>query len=279
MPVPELKVSRLSHRFNSAAADHLAIAHVDLEILAGQFVSIVGPSGSGKTTLLRCLAGLVRPTNGEIAIRGATVTSIPEDIAVVFQDYSRSLYPWFTVRRNVEFPLVRKLRSIPEQRKRAESALDAVGLRGVAERYPWQLSGGMQQRVAIARAFAYEPRLLFMDEPFASLDAQTREDLEDMLLAIKARFNSTIVFVTHDIDESVYLSDRVVVLSAAPARVLADIAVDIQRPRDQISTRRLPAFIECRSRIAAMIRSQKALFVRQSGTGPDLEIRQSHQHQ
>lgn len=267
--LPELAIRNLGHRFVTVDAEHLAIASIDLEILNREFLSIVGPSGCGKTTLLKCLAGLIRPTSGDIILRGTTITRVPPDVAVVFQDYSRSLYPWLTVRKNVEFPLTRNFRLKEERARRARIALEAVGLAHTVDRYPWQLSGGMQQRVAIARALAYEPLLLLMDEPFAALDAQTREDLEDVVLGIKERFGVTIVFVTHDIDESVYLSDRVVVLSASPARILADIPIDLPRPRDQIGTRALSEFVQQRSRIASLIRSQKVAPIQPSASPED----------
>jgi NitT/TauT family transport system ATP-binding protein len=178
----------------------------------GALVSIVGPSGCGKSTLLRCVAGLQAPAQGQIFLDGKPVDGVPDDLAVVFQDYSRSLYPWLTVRDNVALPLRRRGMGKAERRAAAVTALEQVGLRDATGKYPWQLSGGMQQRVSIARALAYRPRLLLIDEPFGSVDAQTREDLEDLLLAIRGTGEMTILFVTHDIDESVYVGDRVVVL-------------------------------------------------------------------
>ncbi|MBA3843744.1 MAG: ABC transporter ATP-binding protein [Actinobacteria bacterium] len=250
-----LEVRGLGHRYGDATSGHHAIGSLDFAVRSGEFVSIVGPSGSGKTTLLRIVTGLMRPGQGSVEVAGRPVSGgVPEDVAVVFQDYSRSLFAWMSVRRNVAFPL-RNARCSRDERT-AES-LAAVGLTDFAGRYPWQLSGGMQQRVAIARALAYRPKLLLMDEPFASVDAQTRADLEDLALQVHERFGTTILFVTHDIDESVYLSDRVLVLSSPPARLLADVQVDLPRPRDQLATRQLPEFVRLRAEVAGLLLRQR----------------------
>jgi len=233
-----------------------AIGRLDFTVPEGSFVSIVGPSGCGKTTMLRCLAGLMRPTRGTVRLHGDEVDGVPRDLAIVFQDYSRSLFPWRTVGGNVAFVLPRRSMSPEERRARIEESLDAVGLAGSADKYPWQLSGGMQQRVAIARALAYRPRIMLMDEPFASVDAQTRAELEDLMLSVRDRFDMTILFVTHDIDESVYLADRVLVLSKSPSTIVASIDVDLPRPRDQVATREDEDFVRLRSEIARMIRDQ-----------------------
>jgi NitT/TauT family transport system ATP-binding protein len=233
--------------------DQVVAAGISFEVRMGEFVSIVGPSGCGKTTLLKALSGLLDPTRGAITFQGAPVRGVPGGLAMVFQEYGRSLLPWRTVNGNVELPLrYHQLTSAERQRRVAES-LQAVGLSGAGERYPWQLSGGMQQRVAIARALACRPKLLLMDEPFASVDAQTRADLEDLVAQLRDRFGITIVLVTHDIDESVYLSDRVIVLSGPPSRVLAEIDIGLSRPRDQISTKATSQFVEKRSAIARLI--------------------------
>ena len=165
-------------------------------------------------------------------------------MALVFQEYSRSLFPWMTVRQNVAFPLRRNKKS-----PLVAETLAAVGLEGAMDRYPWQLSGGMQQRVAIARALAYEPSILLMDEPFASVDAQTRADLEDLVMEVRRRYDVTIVFVTHDIDESVYLSDRIVVLTNAPTTVREVLDVPLPQPRDQVATKELPEFAALRAHV------------------------------
>jgi NitT/TauT family transport system ATP-binding protein len=235
--------------------EHRALGGISFSVDEGEFVSIVGPSGCGKTTLMRCLSGLMQPTAGTVLMEGRTISAVPEDLTLVFQDYSRSLYPWLRVADNVEFPLKDHRLPRAERRKRVAQALSDVGLTGHETKYPRQLSGGMQQRVAIARALAYRPSMLLMDEPYASVDAQTRESLEDMLLDVWERRNKTVLFVTHDIDESVYLADRVLVLSKGPSRVIADITVDIARPRDQIDTKADPEFVELRAEVARLIRN------------------------
>jgi NitT/TauT family transport system ATP-binding protein len=256
--VPLLEVSHLRFAYAAKAAAAPAIDDVSFSVGVGEFLSIVGPSGSGKTTLLRCVAGLMPPSGGEIRLHGEVVTDVPAELAIVFQDYGRSLFPWLSVHDNVDMPL-RRLRLEREEREsRIASALEEVALADAARKYPWQLSGGMQQRVAIARAIAYRPSILLMDEPFASVDAQTRADLQDTTLEVWRAHKSTVLFVTHDIDEAVYLSDRVVVLSRPPARVEAEIAVGLPRPRDQIETRASPSFVDLRADVARLIRRPRA---------------------
>ncbi|MFD6697910.1 MULTISPECIES: ABC transporter ATP-binding protein [unclassified Microbacterium] len=236
----------------------LVLDRVDLSVEAGKFVCLVGPSGAGKTTLLRCLAGLTEPTSGEISLGGRPVVAPPAELAVVFQDYSRSLMPWMSVRSNVELPLRSRGVAKPERRKRADAMLEAVGLAPATHnQYPWQLSGGMQQRVAIARALVCETSIVLMDEPFASVDAQTRADLEDLVLRIRQEFGVTIVLVTHDIDEAVYLGDEVVVLSGSPSRVTQTIAVPFGAERDQITTKSLPQFASLRAQVLTLISRQR----------------------
>jgi NitT/TauT family transport system ATP-binding protein len=246
-----LTVENLHHAYTQ---EQVVTASVSFDVKAGEIVSIVGPSGCGKTTLLKALAGLLKPTGGTIRFQGKVVQGVPDGLAMVFQEYGRSLLPWATVNGNIELPLRYQPISPDECRRRVSESLQAVDLSGFGERYPWQLSGGMQQRVAIARALAYHPKLLLMDEPFASVDAQTRADLEDLAAAVRDRFDITIVLVTHDIDEAVYLSDRVVVLSSPPSKVLAQIAIDLPRPRDQIATKASEQFVAKRSEVARLIR-------------------------
>jgi NitT/TauT family transport system ATP-binding protein len=246
-----LEIEKVGHAY----ADHTALEGVSVEVAEGELVSIVGPSGCGKSTLLRCVAGLIAPSQGRIVWNGTPVEGVPDDLAVVFQDYSRSLLPWLSVCDNVALPLRRRGRPKAERRSAAMEALDAVGLTGSAQKYPWQLSGGMQQRVAIARALAYQPALLLMDEPFGSVDAQTREDLEDLVLGVR-RDGMTILLVTHDIDESVYVGDRVIVLGRAPGRVIADLSVGLPAERDQITTRELPDFVHLRAEVGRLVRGQ-----------------------
>jgi NitT/TauT family transport system ATP-binding protein len=246
-----LEIEKVGHSY----AGHTALEGVSLEVAEGELVSIVGPSGCGKSTLLRCVAGLITPGQGRIVWNGSPVEGVPGDLAVVFQDYSRSLLPWLSVCDNVALPLRRHGMARAERRSAAMEALEAVGLSGSAPKYPWQLSGGMQQRVAIARALAYQPSLLLMDEPFGSVDAQTREDLEDLVLGVR-RDGMTILLVTHDIDESVYVGDRVIVLSRAPGRVIADLTVGLPAERDQITTRELPDFVHLRAEVGRLVRGQ-----------------------
>ena len=234
-----------------------ALESVSFDVDDGEFLCVVGPSGCGKTTLLKCVAGLLRPSGGEVLLRGRRVTEPPEELALVFQEYGRSLMPWSSVRNNVLLPLRHKKLEREERRRLVEESLDAVGLTAFIDHYPWQLSGGMQQRVAIARALAYQPSILLMDEPFASVDAQTRGDLEDLILRVRDEYGITIVFVTHDIDESVYLADRVVVLTHSPTTVKEVVAVPLPRPRDQIATKELPDFAHLRGHVYRLIKREQ----------------------
>jgi NitT/TauT family transport system ATP-binding protein len=252
---PMLVVDDVSHTYGHGANAHRAIERLSFSVDAGEFVSIVGPSGAGKTTLLRILAGLMQPSEGTVRMFGKVVDSVPAGMAMVFQDYSRSLLPWLTVAKNVNFSLRGDQHTHAGRRALVQESIDAVGLAGHEHRYPWQLSGGMQQRVAIARALAYQPGLLLMDEPFASVDAQTRAGLEDLVLRIQGRMNVTILFVTHDVDESVYLADRVLVLSSPPSTLAADLRVPLPSPRDQIATKELPEFVTLRSQVARLIQN------------------------
>jgi NitT/TauT family transport system ATP-binding protein len=243
--------------YGAGAKATRAIEEVSLVVADGEFLCVVGPSGCGKTTLLKCVAGLLRPTKGTVLLRGKAVTRPPEEMALVFQEYSRSLMPWTSVANNVLLPLRHKKLGRKERKTLVHESLEAVGLDAFANRYPWQLSGGMQQRVAIARALAYQPSILLMDEPFASVDAQTRGDLEDLTLRVRDRYGITILFVTHDIDESVYLADRVVVLTHAPTEVKEIVRVDLPRPRDQIATKELADFAHLRAHVYRQIKREQ----------------------
>jgi NitT/TauT family transport system ATP-binding protein len=251
-----LEVENLAKTYGTGPDSSIAIADCSLSVDEGELVCIVGPSGCGKTTLLRCLAGLLSPTQGTVHLFGEPVVRPPRAMALVFQDYSRSLLPWLDLHRNVTMPL--KARGMPraERDELARQALGSVGLAEHARKYPWQLSGGMQQRTAIARALAYQPRVLLMDEPFASVDAQTRADLEDLLLDVWTNYGITVLLVTHDIDEAVYLADRIVVLSASPALVKETLPVDLARPRDQITTKEQPDFTHLRAHVFASIKAE-----------------------
>jgi NitT/TauT family transport system ATP-binding protein len=251
-----LEITELSYSYGRGEAAHVVVDKISLRVAKGELVAIVGPSGCGKSTLLRCIAGLLRPVSGTVTLNGAAVREVPEGLGVVFQDYSRSLYPWLTVLDNVALPLRRTQPRRAARRATAEQALAAVGLAGAARRYPWQLSGGMQQRTAIARAIACDPVLLLMDEPFGSVDAQTREDLEDLILGLHRERDITILLVTHDIDESVYTGDRVVVLTGGPGQIRAELPVSLPEPREQISTRQLPEFVKLRAEVGRLIRGR-----------------------
>jgi NitT/TauT family transport system ATP-binding protein len=228
------------------------LAGVTFDVTEGELVAIVGPSGCGKTTLLRIMSGLLPPSDGAVLLDGRPVVRPSPQISLVFQDYSRSLFPWLDVLRNVMFPLHRLGLSRAERAARAEAALNDVGLNGVGRSYPWQLSGGMQQRVAIARALVSRPEVVFLDEPFASVDALTRADLQDVLLGLQDRAAErrvSVVHVTHDVDEAVYLADRVLVLTPSPGTVAASIAVGLPRPRTQTVTRSSARFLAVRNEI------------------------------
>ena len=248
-----LEVRGLAHRYGT----HTAVAELSFTVDSDELVCIVGPSGCGKSTMLRCVAGLIKPSSGAVTLHGDPVDGVPGDLAVVFQDYSRSLFPWLSVRGNVEFPLRTRVPGRSARRARAMEALSWVGLSDAAGKYPWQLSGGMQQRVSIARALASQPALLLMDEPFASVDAQTRGELEDLLLRVRREHGSTVLLVTHDIDESVYLGDRVLVLSGSPASIVADLTVDLPAERDQITTRSSATFVELRTEVARLLHNKR----------------------
>ena len=234
-----------------------AIRNLTFDVKAGEFVSIVGPSGAGKTTLLRSIAGLLPPTSGTVTLEGEVVDGPPKGMAVVFQEYARSLFPWLTVRANVELPLKEKGLSRQQRTALIDEALEAVGLADSHDRFPWQLSGGMQQRVAIARAIAYEPHLLLMDEPFASVDAQTRADLEDLVRNLWHQYGVTLLFVTHDIEESIYLAQRVLVLSGGPTVILEDVEVTLPAERDQITTRSDPEFARLRTHVHELVQAAR----------------------
>ncbi|WP_329141368.1 ABC transporter ATP-binding protein [Streptomyces sp. NBC_00670] len=247
-----LRLDSLGRRYG----DHHVLRDLTLTVPDGQLLCVVGPSGCGKSTLLRTLAGLLPATEGTISLDGEPVTGVPDRLAVVFQDYGRSLLPWLTVLDNVALPLRRRGLRRAERRAEATRMLERVGLSGTARRHPWQLSGGMQQRVALARALVCRPALLLLDEPFGSLDAQTREDLEDLLLQVHRADGTTTVLVTHDIDESVYVGDRVVVLSPGPAaHVVLDLPVELPDERDQIATRGSDAFVALRAKVGRAVRA------------------------
>jgi NitT/TauT family transport system ATP-binding protein len=251
---PKLRVEALSKTYGREPEAKPVLDGLSFDVQAGELVCVVGPSGAGKTTLLKCVSGLLPPTSGAAFIDGERVDGPPASLSLVFQEYTRSLMPWLTVERNVELPLTAQRVAKGERRERVADALAHVGLADVARKHPWQLSGGMQQRVAIARSLASQPQVLIMDEPFASVDAQTRFDLEDLTLRVREEYGVTIVFVTHDIDESVYLGDRVIVLSSGPCRVKEVLDVDLPSPRSQAETRATARFAELRTHVFEQIR-------------------------
>lgn len=258
MSAPILEVHGLNKSFSKGETQIPVLADVNFQVHPGEFVCVVGPSGSGKTTLLRCLAGLTTPTAGAAVFEGEQIVAPPSKLAVIFQDYSRSLLPWLTIEKNIELPLQKRRFPIEQRKQLIEESLINVGLANKGSLYPWEMSGGMQQRAAIARGLAYQPDVLLMDEPFAAVDAQTRIELEDLVLKMNRDLKMTVLFVTHDIDEAVYMGDRVVVLSGAPAKVSRDLTIDLPRNRDQITTKSLPEYGQLRAEVFELIQAAKS---------------------
>ena len=256
-----LEIRSLRKTYGGQGRQVEALGDITLTVDDGQFVCVVGPSGCGKTTLLRCLGGLLEPTSGEVRVSGRPVTGPPDGLAIVFQEYGRSLFPWLRVAENVELPLKSKGLGKAERQQLVADSLTAVSLADAGRAYPWQLSGGMQQRVAIARAIAFQPKVMLMDEPFAAVDAQTRADLEDLVRMVWKRFGITMLFVTHDIDEAVYLGERVVMLSSSPTHVVENLEVDLPSERDQLKTRSDARFVELRTHVYARIQEAKGAAV------------------
>jgi len=250
-----LSVQGVSKGYGSGASRKSVVEDLSFDVRAGEFVCIVGPSGAGKTTLLKCLTGLHPVSSGRVLVDGEEIAGPPARMAMVVQEYTRSLLSWLSVEKNVALPLKNLRLDKAERRQRVEDALAEVGLGDVGRSYPWQLSGGMQQRVAIARALAYRPEILVMDEPFASVDAQTRADLEDLMLRVRDDFGITVVLVTHDIDEAVYLSDRVVVLTKGPCTLDEIVTIELPAPRDQITTKSQARFAELRAHVFSLIKA------------------------
>jgi len=249
---PVLFVDDISKRYAGGALP--VLEGVSFKQKPGEFLAIVGPSGCGKTTMLRCCASLMQPDSGSVFHQGETFRDPPSWLSIVFQDYNRSLFPWLSVRRNVAFGLRDMVAS--ERERRVGEALRAVNLEHAADLYPWQLSGGMQQRCALARSIVVEPKLLMLDEPFASVDAQTRIDLQDMVMDICRKMSLSTLLVTHDIDEAVFMADKVVVLSTRPARVVEEITIDLPHPRDQLITKESPEFLRLRHHVFTSVRRQ-----------------------
>jgi NitT/TauT family transport system ATP-binding protein len=242
-------IAGLSVRFRGHG-EPLALAEVSLTLPAGSFTAVIGPSGCGKSTLLNAIAGFVPPTTGTIALDGDPVRASGPERGVVFQQYG--LFPWFTAAGNIEFALKRFSMPAAERRARALTALEEVGLARMARRFPGQLSGGMKQRVAIARTLAGNPKVLLMDEPFGALDAQTRSNMHELLLGIWQRHRTTVLFITHDVDEALILADTVHVMAAEPGRIVATLEVSSPRPRATL--RDADAFVRQRVHILELLK-------------------------
>jgi NitT/TauT family transport system ATP-binding protein len=253
-PRGDVQVQQAEVRFQQRGHSIQALAPVSLTLEPGSFTSVIGPSGCGKSTLLNAIAGFTPPTSGSISVDGAVVRAPLPSVGVMFQQYA--LFPWFTAASNIEFALKRFGMPKAQRRQAALQALEEVGLGGKGEHYPGQLSGGMRQRVALARTLAARPDVLLMDEPFGALDAQTRLAMQELLLRVWEAHRTTVLFITHDIDEALVLSDRIVVMSAAPGRFIDDIAIDSARPRsvEQIDD----AYIERRSHMLRLLRASGA---------------------
>jgi NitT/TauT family transport system ATP-binding protein len=234
----------------------VAIGNISCQVEAGEFVCFVGPSGCGKTTLLMSIAGLIASTTGRILVKGRAVSGPPPNLVLVFQEFNKSLFAWRSVLGNVLFGFDARGKKLRESERKAKALIELVGLKGFEGHYPWELSGGMQQRVAIARALAYEPEVLLMDEPFGSLDALTRLELEDTLLRLWEKLGTTILFITHDIEEAIYLSDRIWVLSRRPSEIIQELRIDFPRPRQQVTTRAEARFMEIRNQIYKQISNE-----------------------
>jgi NitT/TauT family transport system ATP-binding protein len=246
---PVLEARGVSIAFGAGAARRVILEQTSLSVADHEFVCIVGPSGCGKTTLLRILAGLLPASEGEARFQGHTVTGPQTDIAVVFQDYGRALLPWRTVAGNIALAL--EARGVPrrEHAERIAPLLAKMALGEHADKFPSQLSGGMQQRVQIARCLAQEPKVLLMDEPFGALDAITRQTLQDEFSRLVAEEGRTVLFVTHDLEEAIYLGDRVIALATNPGRIAEIVDMELPRPRNQLTTREDPRFLEYRHRL------------------------------
>ena len=248
-----VEIDRVTVVFGKGGKAHKAIEETSIRVEPGEFVCVLGPSGCGKSTLLNAVAGYVKPNKGEVRVDGELVTRPGPDRGMVFQQYS--LFPWKTVKENVAFgPKIASQSKVAAELV-ANTFLDMVGLSRFANRYPAELSGGMQQRVGIARALANYPRVLLMDEPFGALDAQTRVMMQESLLNIWNEFATTVLFITHDIDEAIFLADRVLIMSASPGRIIADLTVDLPRPRLSEMTAE-PAFGELKRQCLTQIRAE-----------------------
>lgn len=252
-----IDIVNVKKSFQRGGEEFVAVGDVSLSVAKGTFLTVVGPSGCGKSTLLQMIAGLMTPTAGHVQFDGSEVNGPPFDMIYLFQQYTKSLMPWRTVLHNVAFGL-----EVPRRRRELSSRsidqmcreqLARVGLEGVEDQYPGQLSGGMQQRVAIARALVCRPAVLLMDEPFSALDALSRSSLQDLLLDLWEQLDLTVVFVTHDVEEAIYLSDSVAVLNTSPSSIIDRLQVDLPRPRHQVRTKESSEFLEYRRNLYAEV--------------------------
>jgi NitT/TauT family transport system ATP-binding protein len=254
-----LRIEKVGKTFAAKGGSVEALRGVSLEIAAGEFLAVVGPSGCGKSTLLQIVAGLIPASGGHVKVGGEIVTAPPSQLVYLFQQYSKSLFPWLTVEKNVMFAFRHRLSlDSTEAKARCAEYLGMVGLADFASHYPWQLSGGMQQRVAIARALAAEPRALLLDEPFSSVDALTRMDLHALILDLWTQKRFTAVLVTHDVDEAVLLADRVAVLTNRPAVLSEIVETALPRPRDAVTTKESPRFLQIRHHLLDKLLARQA---------------------
>jgi NitT/TauT family transport system ATP-binding protein len=244
--IPLIKIDGISHEFISRGKSVAVFKNISFDVRASEFVAILGPSGCGKSTLLQIIAGLLPPVSGQVVFEGQAVSSPPRDMIYLFQQYSKSLFAWRTNSENVAFALEGKGIARKEKRERAFFYLRSVGLESFENHYPWQLSGGMQQRVAIARALAAQPQVLLLDEPFSAVDALTRLELQALVLKICDESKLTVVLVTHDVDEAVFMASRILMLQNRPATIVRNVQTDLARPRDAVTTRELPRFLDLR---------------------------------
>src|SRR5689334_21701211 len=234
------------------------VEDLSLAVKPGEFLCVVGASGCGKTTALRLAAGLYQPTSGSVQFDGQAMTAPRREIAVVFQDYGKALLPWRTAAGNVSLALEAIGMPAGKREARVVELLAKVGLAGHAAKYPTEMSGGMQQRLQIARCLAQDPKVLLMDEPFGALDAMTRQGLQDEVLSLVAASSTTVIFVTHDLEEAIYLGDRVIGLLPNPGRIGIELAIDLPRPRDQLTTRENPEFLRLRPELFDFIKASEA---------------------
>jgi NitT/TauT family transport system ATP-binding protein len=233
------------------------VEDISLAVKPGEFLCIIGASGCGKTTALRLAAGLYQPTSGAVTFDGKPMLTPRRDIAIVFQDYGKALLPWRTAAGNVSLALEASRVAASMRPARIDELLKKVGLPNHAQKYPAEMSGGMQQRLQIARCLAQEPKALLMDEPFGALDAMTRQGLQDEVLSLVRASEATVIFVTHDLEEAIYLGDRVIGLSPHPGRIGIELAIDLPRPRDQLTTRENPEFLRLRRELFDFIKASE----------------------